>query len=234
MKRFETTKLFYSKYLYKVSFNSSLNNIFRTEYQKPGTLSYVRKKLDALTESYRNGIQMQVPVYRTWQDIDTDTYLNARILYATLIRSKEYRIRVESWSRITVFSNDENLIEKIGERLKDTARVEIYKPCEITKKTILENTNTIVSDNPVYWPIKISLGTKRGDYSGFANWIRSNSDKVKIGDVALESLNNGTLGYSGGYYLFVKSEKILHLITIMIGDNIRRIDQVVYKGDLDK
>ena len=232
MKQYETTKLFYNKYLYKISFNNSLNSIFRTEFQAKGTLSLARSKIDQLTESYRRGIQMTLPVYRTWKDADEDTYLDARHLYACLIRNKEdYRVRVESFGAISIFSNNLSFLDKIGSGLR-ASRIEMHCPSEDVESILLNNANTIVSASPVRWPIKITMGKNKRDYSGFANWIRANSDKVKIGDVALESLE--THGYVSGYYFFIKSEKILNLVNIMIGDNIRRVEQIIYKGDLDK
>ena len=195
-------------------------------------MSYAREKLDALTENYRNSKPMEMPIFRTFKQINEETYLDARFLYATLLRSKqEYRIRVESFNRISVFSNDEKFIEKVANGLR-TKPVEIHKPDNTVRKELLRNANTIVSPTPVYWPIKITLGKNRRDYSGLAKWAEANPDKVKIGEVALAAL--ASHGYVSGYYLFVKTENVLDLINIMIGDNIRRIDRVVYKADLDK
>jgi len=232
LKHYETSKLFYNKFLYKVSFYNSLNTIFRTEFQTKGTLSLAREKIDQLTESYRRGVQMAFPVYRTWKDIDENTYLDARHVYACLIRHKEeYRIRVESFGGISIFSNNFSFLTKLGNGLR-TKRVDIYSPSDEVESLLLKNANTIVSPVPVHWPLKITMGKNKRDYSGFANWIRANSDKVKIGEIALQSLD--THGYVSGYYFFIKSEKILNLINIMIGDNIRRIDHIIYKEDIDK
>lgn len=175
---------------------------------------------------------MQTPIYRTFKNVDEETYLDARFLYATLLRSKtNYRVRVESFNRISIFSNDEKFIDKIANGLR-TRLIEVHKPDDVVKEEILTNKNIIVSPNPVYWPIKVTLGKNRRDYSGLANWIKANPDKVKIGEVALKALESH--GFVSGYYLFVKTDKILNLINIMIGDNIRRVDQIVYKADLDK
>jgi hypothetical protein len=232
LKYYKTQKLFYGEYLYKVYFYNELNGFFRTEFQKKGTLSYAREKLDQLTEYYRNSMPMQTPIYRTFKNVDEETYLDARFLYATLLRSKtNYRVRVESFNRISIFSNDEKFIDKIANGLR-TQLIEVHKPDDVVKEEILTNKNIIVSPNPVYWPIKVTLGKNRRDYSGLANWIKANPDKVKIGEVALKALESH--GFVSGYYLFVKTDKILNLINIMIGDNIRRVDQIVYKADLDK
>jgi len=174
---------------------------------------------------------MQLPKWRTFTNIDEETYLDARFLYATLLRGKDYRVRVENFNRISVFSNDEKFIDKVANGLR-TQVIEVHKPDSIVKREVLANANTIVSPNPVHWPIKVTLGKNRRDYSGLASWIEANTDKVKIGEVALTALK--THGFVSGYYLFVKTDKVLNLINIMIGDNIRRVDHIVYKADLDK
>ena len=232
LKYYETQKLFYGKYLYKIGFYHGLNNIFRTEFQKNGTLGFARERIDQLTDSYRRGVVMSIPVYRTWKEIDQETYLDARHIYACLIRSKnDYKIRVDAYGGMNVFSNDYKLIEKISKNLK-TKRIEIWYPDKSIEKKLLKNSNIIISNNPVEWPIKITLGNRKRDYSGFANWADHNKNKVRIGNVALRELHNH--GYVSGYYFYIKSEKILNLINIMVGDNIRRIDRIVYKDNIDK
>jgi hypothetical protein len=231
LKYYETQKLFYGKYLYKICFYNQLNGIFRTEFQKNGTLSYAREKLDGLKEDYRHGNAMKFPIYRTWRSIDSETYFGAQHTYYCLLKNKDYKIRVESFGSMSIFTNDYNLIEKIAKGLK-SERISIYKPDDDIKNDLLTKKNIIISNNPVEWPYKVTLGNLRRDYTGFANWIDNNPDKIKIGEIARHSLTDH--GYVSGYYFFVKSEKMLNLINIMVGDNIRRIDQIVYKENIDK
>lgn len=232
LKYYETQKLFYGKFLYKVSFYNDLNNIFRTEFQKDGSLGYAREKIDQLTESYRQGDIMTIPVYRTHKIINEKTYLDARHIYACLIRTKDdYKIRVDAFGQMNIFSNSFKLIEKLAKGLK-SKHIGIYQPDKSIESKLLKNSNIVISNNPVDWPIKVTLGNRIRDYSGFANWIEHNKDKIKIGEIALREL--GSHGYVSGYYFFIKNEKMLNLITIMIGDNIRRIDHVIYKGNIDK
>lgn len=228
---YETTKLFYGEYLCKLSFRNDLNTIFRSEFQK-SKLSYARERLDYLNEQYRNNMRLQVPIWRTLRDIREQDYLDARKIYAVLYRTKsDYRVRVESWGGISVFSNDEKLLLKLGNSLEAT-RVDLHRPSPDIAKKLASKKNIIISANPVCWPYKITLGIKKRNYEGFAKWVDANPDKVKIGEIALEACR--THGYVSGYYFFVKSEKMLDLVNIMVGDNIRRIDQVIYKDNLDK
>lgn len=231
MRYYETTKLFYNKYLYKLNFSNELNTIFRTEFQKDGRLSLARQKLDELRLFHREGLPMEIPIWRTVKKIREEDYIEARHLYATLLRTKEdYRIRVESWGGITVFANSEELLNKIAKGISNRRRLEFYRPDPNVINEI--KPNIIISPNPVEWPIKVTLGCNIRNYSSFAKWAENNPDKVRIGKKALESLHSH--GFVDGYYFFVKTEKVLSIINIIIGDNIRRIDHVVYKSNIDK
>lgn len=175
---------------------------------------------------------MTIPVYRTWKEIDERNYLDARHIYACLIRTKDdYKVRVDAYGQMNIFSNSFKLIEKVAKGIR-SKRIDIYQPDKSIASELLKNSNIIISNNPVDWSIKVTLGNRVRDYSGFANWIESNKNKIKIGDIALRELHSH--GYVSGYYFYIKNEKMLNLINIMIGDNIRRIDHIIYKGNIDK
>ena len=40
--------------------------------------------------------------------------------------------------------------------------------------------------------------------------------------------------YVNGLYFYVRDEKVLNLITLLIGDNIRRVQKLVWIEELDK
>lgn len=232
MKYLKTTKLFYNEFLYKICFYNSLNTIFRTELQKHGNLSFARERLDSLTESYRNNLPLTTPVFRTVKYVPEEEYLDAKHIYTTLFRSKSrYRIRVEFGGSINIFSNDTDLLDNIVKGLR-CRRISMYKPDDNAVGLLLGEENVIISDVPTDWKLKITLGSKKKEYFGFANWIEANTDKIKIGSKALEALKSH--GYVDGYYFFLKSEKLLDLIYIMIGDNVRRIDRIFYNDNIDK
>ena len=66
----------------------------------------------------------------------------------------------------------------------------------------------------------------------FYKWIVNNPSKVKVGDTCLESIKKGQ--YVRGFYCYIKDDKILSLIHLMIGAQIARIDNIVYKAVKDK
>jgi hypothetical protein len=56
-------------------------------------------------------------------------------------------------------------------------------------------------------------------------------DKIRIGE---QCLDNMSVGWVDGNYFFVRDEKVLMLVRMMIGDSITRIERQVYQDDLDK
>jgi hypothetical protein len=53
-----------------------------------------------------------------------------------------------------------------------------------------------------------------------------------MGHIALESLES--YGYLNGLYMYIRDDKVLHLITILAGNSIRCVEKLVYKEDIDK
>ena len=59
----------------------------------------------------------------------------------------------------------------------------------------------------------------------FSNWLIANSDKSRVGDKTLVSIQQG---YVSGSYFYVRDEKILIIVQMLIGNTIQRIDKLVY------
>ena len=46
--------------------------------------------------------------------------------------------------------------------------------------------------------------------------------------------NLRTRSWIQGQYIYVRDENVIFLLQILVGDNISRIDKLVYKDDIDK
>lgn len=228
LKLHETKKLFYSKYLFKLVFRNQLNNIFRSEFQRPKKLSYARNKLDELTGQYRDNLPLTRKAFRSEIPISLNDYFDAKELYTILKENNDYRLRIDPCSTITIFSNDKNLLLDISKRLL-TTDIEFWEPDE--KYIDLLNTKVVIVDKKTDLPYKVIFNSNRAN-SDFAKWLRANRDKSKIGDVALQSLED--YGYLNGYYMYVRDEKVLNLVTLLAGSSIRSVEKLIYKGDIDK
>jgi len=79
--------------------------------------------------------------------------------------------------------------------------------------------------------LRVTLGRKNGSID-LANWLRNNKDKSKVGKKTLEYLENQS--YVDGLYFYVRDEKLLQLITLICGNNIRRVQRLVWHNELDK
>lgn len=221
-KLYETKKLFFKKYLYKVAIRNELNGIFRTELQKSKDLSYTRNKLDEFASNYRNGEPLTQTFFRTTREVPMDDYLDAKTLYQILKNEpNKYKIRVEHAQNLCVYTNDENLLHTITERLINIQNV--WEPS--TRKKHLLEADTIIVDHTPEFPIRIMLKDEKVA-PDFANWLRGNRDKSRIGDKALQSIDNGH--HLGGFYFHVRDEKVLSIVHMLIGHAIRGIYNLVY------
>ena len=230
LKHFESAKLFYSEYLYKLVFRNELNVIFRNELQKKEKLSYARSQLDALTEQYRNNNPLYKKAWRTDVSVDINDYFDAMAVYNTLKKTDEYKIRIDPYSSVTLFSNNKNFLLELGNKLK-TDSAEFHQPNPDYIDILKSNANIQIVDVPPKLPIKVWFNSNRIN-TDFANWLRANNDKCKIGTVALESLEN--FGYLNGLYIYLRDEKVLNLVTLLAGSSIRSVEKLVYRGDIDK
>jgi len=225
MKKFETKKLHYERYLYKLVLFNRLNTIFRTELQKQGKLSYAREYIDKLNESYQQGKPLEMQVYRARTPVPADSFLDAKDIYTFLKSMNDYKVRVDPWGTLTIYSNEKERLLDIAQTMRTSTR-EFWEPDETYVDLLIDNSNTILIDEPTDFPIKVTLG--RGKLSSdLGRWLAANPDKSKVGDKALAEISRQ--GYVDGLYFYVKNEKILSLLSLIASDSIRRIDKLVYK-----
>ena len=230
MKLFESRKLFYSEYLYKLVLRNDLSTIFRSDFQKKEKLSFARHELDRLAEDYRHNLPLVKKAWRTNIAVATNDYFDAMTIYAALKISNEYKLRVDPYSTITLFSNNREFLLTLGNKLNTTA-VKFWEPNVAYIELLKSKTKIQIVDEIPKLPLKVWFNSTRVN-KDFANWIRANDDKCKIGKIALESLES--YGYLNGLYIYLRDEKVLSLVTILAGASIRSVDKLVYSGDIDK
>tara|TARA_B100000902_G_C27298529_1_gene911471 strand:- start:1317 stop:2006 length:690 start_codon:yes stop_codon:yes gene_type:complete len=226
MKLYESKKLHYNKYLYKLCIRNQCATFFRTEFQKEGTLSYAKGKLDECNR-YHNFRKPQItlPVgSRFKESIDTKHYYDAITIYRHLIRNDvDYLVRVEM-HRLNLYSNDRKFLTSLSNNIKENW-VEFYEPDPLQIQFLQENKNVILVDKEPQYQYKVTLGKKLGTPS-LVKWIDENPHLAKIGDKAKESITNSR--YVKGYYFYVRDAKTLLIAQMLVGDNIQRIEQLVF------
>jgi hypothetical protein len=227
LKLCETRKLHYGEYLYKLVLSNSLNIYFRSELQKNGKLSYARENLDRLTDNFRNNIPLTRKIFRSEVTVPIDDYFDALDLYKILKTHSDYKIRVDPYMHLTLFSNNKSLLVQIANKLRSSAK-EFWEPAEQNVAALKSKENIIFVKNKPEFEIKVWFNNKTVP-SEFANWLRANRDKSRIGDIALHSIED--TGFVNGFYMFVRDEKVLNMVSLLIGHAVRRIDKLVYSED---
>jgi hypothetical protein len=225
----KTKKLHYGKYLYKLKLYNELASIFRTELQRNGKLSYAKTKLTEYAEVVKNNQVLYKNIWNTTKKIRKEHFFDANEIYKILKTSKEHLIRCET-NTLIVYSNNSTMMRKLVDKTS-ASYPELWEPDPSQEKYLLENKNVIIVEKEPDFPYKVSFGRKQGKPE-LAKWLNSNTDKARAGIVLLENLKNS--GWIQGQYIHVRDEKTILLIQMIVGDNISRIDKLVYKDDLDK
>ena len=223
MKKFETTKLFWGKYLYKLCINNGIGSIFRDK-----NLSYAREILDKLQQQYESGNPLVVTSFSRETPVTELSFLDARKLYKFISRTDDWSLRIEG-STTCIYTNNREWLHTLKSAINKDNLLEIWEP-NPQHLTHLDS-NTIIVDKSNGYEYKVTLGHKQSDTQGFANWAKSNPKQVKVGPTLMENLSSR--GYVSDLYFYARDEKTVQLCSLMLS-NIRRIDKLVVKSDLDK
>lgn len=229
LKQHETKKLHYKKYLYKLALVNPLAPWFRTEFQKSGNLKMVKSKIEEYQLLYDLGKPMYKSVYRSELPISSSEFLDAKTVYTSLINAKDYKIRVERWSGFCIYSNDKKFLLDLVEKLLCSAR-EFWEPNQKNIRFLLETKNIVIVDTLPQFPLKVTFNYKKID-PNFVTWLENNTDKSSAGE---KTIHNISRGWASGNYIFLRDERVLTMVQLIVGHNIQRVEQLVYKGDIDK
>lgn len=226
----ESSKLHYGKYLYKLKTKNTLASIFRSEKQRGGNLSFAAKRIKELKDSIKNSQTYTVHVVTKFRKADVASaseLSDAETIYKVLKSSTDYSIRCED-KNLAIYTNNFEVLEKIGNAI--SSKTEIWKPSEIAKD-ILQKGIIVVKSEPEY-PWKVTFGPRKGSKS-LAEWVDKNSNLVKIGKITLKR-HREERSWIQGNYMYVKNEQVLTLIKMIVGDNILKIEKLLYKENIDK
>lgn len=224
----ETKKLHYGKYLYKLAISNPFAPWFRNEFQK-GSLKLIKSKIEEYQVLHDIGQPMYKSVYRSERPISSDEFLDAKDLFKALENVDDYKIRVERWSGLCLYSNDKDFLKGIVNKSRVSV-LEFWEPDTESIDALLSDKNIILVNKEPVHPLKITFNYKRVDPS-FASWLEANQDKSTVGKATLENIKSG---YASGNYIFVRDERVLTMVQMIVGHNIQRIERMVYKQNIDK
>ena len=227
MIKYESKKLFYDTYIYKLGVYNPVAFIFRNK-----NLSHARKVIDELQFNIDNKENLQYktcPTALRHIDVHVDDIHDLKYLLTQFQEdNSEYMVRCEG-RKMGIFSNDERWLTQISKNLNCVC--DFYEPHENTIDILINNKNILIKNPPFSYEYKVTLGDKIID-SNFYNWAKVNADKVRVSPGLLRTIYNK--GYTKGKYLYLRDAKILTLAHLFLSGNITRIDTIVLKDDVDK
>lgn len=227
IKQRESLKLYYGKYPYKVLLSNQLSSIFSAHR----TEQYRDRLLDELQVEHDCGNVLKLVRWRVGTPIDTVDFESAKYLNHLFKNYSGYRKRVEFGDQIIIYTSDKDMLNELVDNLFGCIK-EIHRPKEGIEAFLTQNIGTAIVKTPPEHEFRVYLNGKHIDPS-FANWLRSNSDKCKVGDMTLWNIENSSY-YTNNSYFYIKNDKVLTMIRMIVGHNIRKVERLVYQGDIDK
>lgn len=215
MKTCETTKLFYSKYCYKLEVYTRLAAIFRDK-----NFAYSRKIIDIMNhkDKWESQTDVRIP-YWAYNHVSSADLKDARYLFKEFT-SQDYdsfKLRVEL-SHLSIYSNNRDWLLKLSK--KASIPLGFWEP-----KIQLEE-NTVFLKEPIPFEYRVTMRRGTGN-SAFAEYATKNPELIKISPAALSAHTNEY--NTEGLYFYVKSHKVLTIVQLMLPSLIRRVDKVKYR-----
>ena len=212
MREYETTKLYYKKYPYKLVLYTPLSHWYRG-----GDLPYIRDTLDELHHQYDNSSPLVLKFWNREVRIKLADLHYGQKIYSALCKDVDYRLRVEGRD-LSIYSVDKEWLLELADQVNGCA-LEWWEP-----KTLLQPNTIVMTSALKDWGYRITLGDNVP--KSFYQWIKNNLDKVRIGPAFKESID-AEYSYMRGYYFYVKNDKALSLVTLVLGSSISKIDKIV-------
>lgn len=216
MQKFETTKLFYGEYLYKLTIKNQLSTEFREK-----NLPNARRVLDNMQQLFEDNQPLQISRGLRVIPLSKEHFSEATKLYTHFSKAQNYKLRVEQ-QYMNVYSNDISWLNTIIYDIGDSVNlISLHEP----NPNYTLTPDTILVDKSNGYQYKVTLGNDRGDET-FGLWATNNPNLIKIGPKLQQELFDN--GYVSGMYFYARDDRTLQLCNLML-TNIRRIDKLVVK-----
>ena len=124
--------------------------------------------------------------------------------------------------RDSLYTNDKGIVAWLKHRLRTSISL-IYQPAPGTTYLLREN-NILVDKKPEF-PIRVYFKDRKVS-PDFANWLRANRDKARIGDKALQNIDDHH--NMANFYFHVRDEKVLSIVQMLVGHAILNVYNLLY------
>jgi hypothetical protein len=209
----QTSKLFFDKYVYKISLNTVLASEFRYK-NLPRTIAKIQAIASQIEKTKDGKIQLGT-YYRKF--VNTNDIFHVSNLCNILKSQSDYGIRVEG-ECLGVYTNDDTVIaniEKLG-KIRD-----ISKPAnDVIKNFLLTTPNSIIAKKYTH-KYRVTVNPLRDASENFHRWAE------KIPSIKLLRRTYHTEGY-----FYAANEKTLGMCKIFLGDKIRRVDEMFLESEI--
>lgn len=208
--------------MYKLVIRNELALLFREK-----NYVWAKYSLDKLQSQLEQGAEVLHFVRgQRYETISIPAFLVAQKLFHEFTNFDDMKLRIQHpWMQI--YSNDIKWLKSIVKKVPDSCE-ELWEPSK-SNMNLLE-ANTIISYNIKDYQYKVTLGNRT--CPNFINWVDSNLDKIKIGHKTYDAIAHND--YTKGLYFYIRDEKVLNLINLIIGPAAQRIDKIVYQTKTDK
>jgi hypothetical protein len=196
-----STKLFQSKFKYKIVFTSGVAGWFRG--------SSAEQILDHHDNNDYYYARKALPSDKT----------HAKKLAELLKNVEDWGARVET-PFVSVYLNNERDLENVIKVCKNRVKyLEIPDPK--TENLLAEGTILVKKLN---FKFKVSLGVSDQNHSNFVQWCENNP-KIRMPKRAKRDLTRDK--NAGGGFFYVKDEKVLTMVKMFLGRTITKVETVV-------
>lgn len=150
------------------------------------------------------------PLYVTVNDLH-----DAQKMFRAMAKNP-HKIRVEG-RFVQLYAEHKDWIERLSHQIK---AYEWWEP-----EGLLQPNTVVMGETMAGWEYRITIG--RNIPNSFGNWALKNIDKIKCGTKFKEALDNNALHWLTGLYFYVRSDKMLNLVSLILGPSIAQIDKII-------
>jgi hypothetical protein len=217
LKRSKTTKLFFNKYLYRLTLKSSHAQLFRSADKQKlvDILEKAQHIVDSKDGTGRDG-HFTVPAIRNYMSLEmsANSFNEAKRINQQIDHLKDpYMIRVQR-PVINIYSNNNEELLKIARKLENKTVIAYCAPDAAYLAALIAG-KVLVTRDLKEFNYRVALH-KVNDFT-FVDWVQGQPDRFKISDAAARQLREGvTLSNS---LIYVRDKKMLTMLHMRLDGN---------------
>jgi hypothetical protein len=231
MKYSETKKLFFGKYLYKYNIISPFAFHFYRNSNFDNTIAAFNAAIELvevqLKKSRGKNPSVQIRKWNRSYEVTTQDVNQIKKIAKLLVdNAGEFRTRTEM-SNFSIYTNNEALLSLLETNSDPNYAyaIEIFKPHDSIKSIMAGNKEIYVVSKPMDYKYRVTITGKVNNSKQFSSWLKENSDKVKASSTAIRGFNSEY--WMSNLLLYVKDDKILLLLQMMIGSSVQKVETIV-------